>query len=256
MTVRLEVVPEAAWAGRVADELAERLRDRPALRLCLPSGDTPSAVFDELVRRSRAGEMSFAAATIVLLDEFLGLSPGDPARCDVRLGRELLSRLDPAPAAVHLIAADGADPDAAARAHDAVAAEGLDLMLLGLGMNGHVGLNEPGSRPDSPTRVVETAPASRVAALERYGAGSVPERGITLGMDRVLAAREAWLLVTGARKAAVLARALEGPIGPDCPASLLRRHAALAVFADEPAAGRLARDRSPRPGGGSSRPPG
>jgi glucosamine-6-phosphate deaminase len=241
MTVRLEVVPATAWADRVAAELSERIGATHGLRLCLPTGDTPSPVFARLAALSAAGSVSFAGVEVVLLDEFLGLAPGDPARCDARLGRELLGGLDPAPAAVHLVDADAADPDRAAAAHDAVAARGLDLVLLGLGMNGHVGLNEPGSGPDSPTRMVETAATSRAAALERYGAARAPSRGITLGLDRILAAGEVWLLVTGSRKAGVLARTLEGPESSDCPASFLRRHPRLRVIADEPAARGLTR---------------
>jgi glucosamine-6-phosphate deaminase len=106
-------------------------------------------------------------------------------------------------------------------------------------VNGHVGLNEPGSGPDSPTRVVGTAAATQEAALRRYGAGRAPVTGITLGMDRLLAAGEIWLLVTGSRKADILARALNGPEGDDCPASFLRRHPRLWVIADEGAAARL-----------------
>jgi glucosamine-6-phosphate deaminase len=241
VTVRLDVVPAAAWADRVAAELSERIRANPRLRLCLPTGDTPSPVFERLVARSAAGAVSFASVEVVLLDEFLGLAPGDPARCDARLRRELLDGLHPAPAAVHLVDADGADPDRAAAAHDAVAARGLDLVLLGLGMNGHVGLNEPGSGPDSPTRVIDTAATSRAAALERYGAARAPSQGITLGLDRILAAGEVWLLVTGSAKAGVLARALEGPEDTACPASFLRRHPRLRVFADELAAAALTR---------------
>lgn len=239
MTVRLEITAVEDWADRVADELIARVRERPALRLCLPSGDTPSKLFSRLVARSATGEVSFADVTVVLLDEFLGLAADDPARCDLRLNRELLSNLRPAPAAIHTINADASDPEAAARAHDAVAAQGLDLALLGLGMNGHVGLNEPGSGPDSPTRVVGTAAATQEAALGRYGAGSAPVNGITLGMDRLLQAGEIWLLVTGARKADILARTVRGPEGEDCPATFLRRHPRLWVIADEAAAARL-----------------
>lgn len=239
MTARLEIVRAEDWADRVADELVRRVRERPSLRLCLPSGDTPTPLFARLVARAAAGEVSFAGVTIVLLDEFLGLPPGDPARCDVRLSRELLDRLGTPPEAIHTIDADAPDPEAAARAHDAVAAEGLDLALLGLGMNGHIALNEPGSGPASPTRVVRIAASTRDAAVDRYGAGHAPAAGITLGMDRLLRAGEVWLLVTGARKAEVLARALEGPESVDCPASFLRRHPRLWVIADEAAAANL-----------------
>jgi glucosamine-6-phosphate deaminase len=239
MTLRLDVLPAADWADRVAGDLAERLRDEPGTRLCLPTGDTPAPVYARLAALARAGGAPFGAAVIVALDEYLGLPPGHPARCDVRLTRELLALLPAPPAAFHRIEADDPDPAAAAARIDAIAAGGLDLAVLGLGMNGHVGLNEPGSYADAPTRVVRTSGASRRAAVERYGADPAPTAGITLGVARLLQAREIWLLVTGERKASILARALEAPEGPDCPATWLRRHPDLRVVADEPAAAGL-----------------
>jgi len=241
MTARLDILPAAAWADQVATDLAARLRERPGLRLCLPTGDTPTPAYARLAALARAGRVSLAAAEIVALDEYLGLPPGHPARCDVRLRRELLDLLPAPPAAFHRIDADDPDPVATAARHDAIAARGLDLAVLGLGANGHVGLNEPGARADASTGVVRISLASRRAAAERYGADPPPTAGITLGVARLLAAGELWLLVTGEPKAAILARALEGPEGPDCPASYLRRHPRLRVVADEPAAGRLRR---------------
>jgi 6-phosphogluconolactonase/glucosamine-6-phosphate isomerase/deaminase len=237
MTVRLEVVAADAWADRVARELIDRIRARPALRLCLPTGDTPTPVYERLVAATQRGDLSFTGVTIVALDEFVGLEPWDPARCDQRLRRELLDGLAEPPRAVHLVDAADPDPAAAAARHDAIASEGLDLVLLGLGMNGHVGLNEPGSGPDSPTRVVEIAATSRAAATERYGAGTAPTHGITLGMDRLLGAREVWLLATGERKQAILARTLRDAETSEVPVTFLRRHPRLTVFADEAAAG-------------------
>ena len=236
--VRLEVLPAASWAAH-RRRAARRSRPaaRPDLRVCLPTGDTPTPVYAELVAAERRGEVSLARATVVLLDEWVGLPPGDPARCDARLRGELIDRLAAPPAFVP-IDVDGPDDEAAALAHDA-AARGLDLAVLGLGMNGHVGFNEPGSRPDDPTRLVRLAVSSREAATARYGAGSTPTAGITVGLARLLEAGECWLLVTGERKAQVLRRALEQPEGPDCPASYLRRHPRLTVFADEAAASLL-----------------
>jgi glucosamine-6-phosphate deaminase len=241
VTLLLDVVPAAAWADRVATELAGRLAARPRLRLVLPTGDTPAPAYARLVAMALEGTVSFAGAEVILLDEYVGLPPGHPARCDARLRRELLDRLPAPPRAFHPIDVDGLDAADAAAAHDGVAARGVALAVLGLGANGHVGLNEPGSLPDATTRVVRLAASSRRAAAERYGADPPPSAGVTLGLDRLLAAGEAWLLVTGAGKARVLARALEAPEGPDCPASYLRRHRALRVIADEPAAAELRR---------------
>jgi glucosamine-6-phosphate deaminase len=115
------------------------------------------------------------------------------------------------------------------------AAGGLDLVVLGLGANGHVGMNEPGSAADARTRVVELAPSTRDASIG-YGATEPPTHGVTLGMATILAAREMWLLATGSRKRQVLSATLDGPLTPDVPASLLRRHPALRVIADDAAA--------------------
>jgi glucosamine-6-phosphate deaminase len=225
----------------VAEELCQRLEAQPSLRLCVPTGDTPSPMYGRLVGMLAEGRASLADATVVLLDEYVGLPPDDAARCDARLRRELLDAVSMAPRAFHPVRVDDLPPPEAAAEHDAVAAAGLDLAVLGLGGNGHVGLNEPGSTADSPTRVVELAPDSRRSAVDRYGAAREPRAGITLGMDRLLAADEIWLLVTGAGKTAILQRALHGPETPDVPASLLRRHGRLRVMADESAAGRASR---------------
>lgn len=234
----LVVLPWATWAERVAAELASRLAARPSLRVCLPTGDTPSPVYAALVAAEARGGVWFGASTVVLLDEWVGLPPGDPARCDARLRTELLDRLEVAPFVFAAIDVDGPDPETAAARHDSAARE-LNLAVLGLGMNGHVGFNEPGSHPDDPTRLVRLAVSSRDAATARYGATLVPTAGITVGLARLLEAEECWLLVTGERKAPVLRRALEEPERPDCPASYLRRHPRLTVFADEAAAGLL-----------------
>jgi glucosamine-6-phosphate isomerase len=234
----LRILPAAAWADEVAAALAERLRANPALRVCLPTGATPVPVYEALVRLAGRGEASFAEASVVLLDEWVGLPPGDPARCDTRLRAQLLDRLPVPPAAVHTIDVEVPDVDAAVERH-AAASSGLDLVLLGLGMNGHVGFNEPGSYADSPTRLVRLAVSTREAAMARYGAARVPTAGVTVGMDRILGAGEVWLLVTGRRKAPILRRALHDPEGPDCPASYLRRHPNLQVIVDEEAAALL-----------------
>jgi glucosamine-6-phosphate deaminase len=233
----VSVLTASEWAPAVAHALVERLSAEPRLRVCLPTGDTPSPVYALLAARDLAGDGLWAQSTVVLLDEWADLPPGDRARCDVRLRRELLDHLAPPPRVV-AIDVDGSNDQQAAREHD-TAARGLDLAVLGLGMNGHVGFNEPGCRPDDPTRLVRLARSSRDAATARYGAARMPTGGITVGMDRLLQAGEVWLLVTGERKASILRRALLDPEGPDRPASYLRRHARLTVFADEAAASLL-----------------
>jgi len=170
--------------------------------------------------------------TVFLLDEFGGLPPGDPGLCASMIRRHLLDRLGEEPT-VHVPATDPPNPEG----YEALVDDGgLDLAILGLGANGHVGMNEPGSTPDTPTRVVELAPTTSEHA-EEYGATETPTWGVTLGLRPLLEAGEVWLLVTGAHKREILNAALHGPIAPEVPASFLRRHPSFKVFADASAAG-------------------
>jgi len=230
VTPTLQVFPAAAWADAVAAALTDRLRAAPRLRLCLPTGETPEPLYAALSASTDADLWS--QATVVLLDDYVGLGPDDPAAGGPRLRREIIDHVGPA-AFIEIDSSDG-DLEAAVRRHDE-AARDLDLAIVGLGLNGHIGFNEPGSTADSPTRVVDLHPDSREAA-EGYGAEEAPRRGITIGLARLLEAKELWLLVTGERKAAILRAALEGPETPDVPASYLRRHPNCRVFADDPAA--------------------
>lgn len=238
----LEILPAAAWVDRVADLLVERFRERPDLVVCLPTGSTPLPVYERLPGRLRDRGVALGRATIVLLDEYLGLPPDHSARCDRTLERTVLERLEPPAPAFVAFDVSSADPDAAdpidacaAFDREIAARGGLDLVVLGLGRNGHVGMNEPGSAADAPTRVVELTSASRQAAIG-YGVDPPPTHGVTLGMAGILDAREIWLLATGPEKADILADALDGPISKDIPASLLRSHARLRVIVDERAA--------------------
>lgn len=237
MTPVLEVHPAAAWADAVAAALTDRLRATPRLRLCLPTGETPAPLYAALAASAGADAGLWAQATVVLLDDYVGLAPDDPAAGGPRLRREIVDRVRPA--AFVEIDPSG-DPEVAVARHDA-AARDLDLAIVGLGLNGHIGFNEPGSTAGSPTRVVDLHPRSREAAAG-YGTDAAPERGITIGLARLLEARELWLLVTGERKAEILRAALEGPETPDVPASYLRRHPNWRVMADDAAASLLRTD--------------
>ncbi len=233
MSIRLEIIDDDRWAESVANRWAAYMEERPEARLCLPTGNTPRPVY------ALAGpSIDFSQATLFLLDEF-GLPKGDPARCDAMLHRDLLAGLAQPPAFLHTLDVQAADLDEECRRFEDLTDDGgLDLTLLGLGGNGHVGLNEPGTTAQAPTGVVRLASATKSAA-DRYGADHEPEWGITLGLRPILDSREIWLLVTGSNKAEILRRMLNGPIGPDLPASYLRSHANTVVFADQSAAGTL-----------------
>jgi glucosamine-6-phosphate deaminase len=220
--------------------LADRLESSPDLVVCLPTGQTPIPVYDQFSAAMRKRGVSASRATIVVLDEYVGLPHGNSLSSREVLRRTVVDQLSPAPRRFIAFDVDHLPPADACRRFDAAvsAAGGLGLVVLGLGSNGHIGVNEPGSAADSATRMVALAVATRDAA-RGYGIDPPPTHGVTLGMAAILAAPEVWLLVRGSGKSSILARALEGAVSEGLPASLLQHHTGLRVIADSPAAALL-----------------
>jgi glucosamine-6-phosphate deaminase len=220
----MKLVVDKEWPVLAADQLGHRNR------LCLPTGQTPLPFFEQF------DAQALARSTVFLLDEF-GLPVGHPARCDSLLQRALLDRV--VPNHFERPRSEAEDLEAECRRyHRAVTDGGLELTVLGLGRNGHVGLNEPGSAKDTATRRVELTEET-IEGTRRYGADPPPTWGIALGLSEILASDEIWLLVSGEHKAEVLASALSGPETSTLPASFLQSHQSLTVFADRAAAARL-----------------
>ncbi len=227
MTATVEVVPDTDWPGQVAERLAATMT--LGRRICLPTGNTPAPVYRRLAEIS-----SLDGLTLFLLDEFGGLPPGDPGRCETMLSRDLLGPTPGSPE-VHIPDVDSPSPEtAASHFGDLVADGGLDLAVVGLGSNGHVGMNEPGTTIDQSTRVVDLAPSTSEGARS-YGATITPTWGITVGMAELMEAREVWVLVTGAHKTDILNRVLHGPVDPEAPGSFLTEHHNCVFLVDESA---------------------
>ena len=234
------VRPDAAAAEDLAARLVEaRLRERPDLVLGLATGRTMERVYDRLA----ACGVSFARATTFNLDEYIGLPPDDPGSYRHTMRRLLFDRVDVDPARTHLPDGMAADLKAAARRYEAAIAEagGIDLQLLGIGEAGHIGFNEPLSALMSRTRDKSLTPLTRAQNAELFGDDPerVPPRALTMGVATILEARELVLLATGPRKAAIVARAVEGPLTAMVSASAIQLHPACKVIVDEAAAARL-----------------
>lgn len=235
MNPQLIVFPDDEWPARVAAMFGEFVRSRPEARIIVPTGATVEAFYAHA-----ASMVPFERTTLLLLDEFGGLPEDDPGRCRSMIDRHLLRRLSARPS-VHIPDVDGDITDAVARHRSLVEAD-VDLAIVGLGSNGHVGMNEPGSGAETPTRVVRLEPSTSAHAAE-YGATEQPTWGITVGLREILDAEAVWLLVTGEHKRQILAKTLEGPISPAVPASQLRLHRRLAIIADRSATGYDVNDR-------------
>lgn len=224
-----------AWADAVAARLVARLAARPAPRLCLATGNTPVPVYDRCVDAVRTGAASFREAEAFLLDEFGGVPRETDGRCEQMLRRALIDHVDLPASRFHTIDTEATDLDAVCRHYEAAAGT-LDLTILGIGTNGHIGMNEPGTRADSLTRRVDLSAETQRSATHYFGGRHAPTWGVTAGMATLLRSREIWLLATGLSKAAVLRRMLTEPVSPLLPASLLREHPRCLLFCDDAAA--------------------
>ena len=226
---------EPAWIGAVCSFWRDRLREKPDLKICLPSGTTPMGVYAEMSRSAREGLVSFEHATVFALDEFGGLAPDDPGRTRHTLQRQLIDAVNLPSAAFRYLEPD--EPDLARHCldYDAAIGDGFDLMVLGIGLNGHLGMNEPGSPVDSPTRRVELHGATIQSSARYFTHLDLPRWGLTVGLKAVLASKEVWVLASGAAKADIIQRTVRGEIGTANPASLLRTHPNCSLFVDRDA---------------------
>ena len=234
----------------VADAVAEQLLaalQRGAV-LGLATGRTMQPVYAALRARLHGLDNLQRAAVLALwrsfnLDEYVGLGPCHPQSFSAFMNEALVGPLGLAPGQLQV--PDGLAPDPAAEAGRysrlVAAAGGLDLQLLGLGSNGHIGFNEPPCAQDAPCRCLRLSPSTRQQNASAFGgrATAVPEQAITLGTFEILAARQVLLVVTGAAKAAMLRRSLQEPPCPEVPASWLQHHPRLRVIVDAAAASAL-----------------
>ena len=222
--------------SHAADLVCALLASNPSAHLCLAAGGTPRPLYHELVRRAQSSLVSFAAARLTKLDEWLGLPLTHPATCETDLRDCLLDPLSIRPQQYLGFDSAAADPEAEAQrvAECLEALPPFDLSILGLGLNGHIGMNEPADELPPHTYVAQLAEQSRHHAMLR-DLISPPTHGLTMGMAELMHSREIILLVTGTAKRAALQRFFTGPLTTHFPASLLHLHPNCLCLADSEA---------------------
>lgn len=237
------IVPTADDAARVvAGVVTSLVATRPAV-LGLATGSSPLGTYRRLIEEHRAGRVSFAACDAVLLDEYVGLPVDHPETYRAVIRREFTDHVDLAPERLHGPDVWATDLPAACARYDRLLAGlgGVDLQLLGIGADGHVGFNEPGSSLRSRTRVKTLTKATRADNARFFpAADEVPRHVVTQGLGTISDARHVVLIAIGERKAAPVARAVEGPLTASCPASVIQLHPHATVVLDEAAASELA----------------
>ncbi len=225
---------------RAADIIEARLRRGPAV-LGLATGGSPSSTYQELIRRHREEDLSFSQVTAFTLDEYAGLAKDHEQSYYSTIRRELVDHVDLPLEQLLTPQGDAADLMAEAARYDTAIAQagGVDVQILGIGANGHIGFNEPTSSLTSRTRVKTLAGATRADNARYFEEGNVPRLCLTQGLGTIGDAKVAVLVAMGANKASAVQAMVEGPVSAFCPASVLQLHRTAVVILDPAAAGNL-----------------
>lgn len=239
---RIIVVKDEQTVGKWAADVFEQVISRkPDCLLGLATGTTPLTLYRELVRRYHRQMLDFSGIHTVNLDEYVGMPPENHQSYRYFMEKNLFQQININPKNTHLLNGLAGDAKSECRAYDRLIDElgGIDLQLLGIGQNGHIGFNEPSDNFYLQTHEVTLTEETRRANARLFAEDEiVPSQALTMGCGYIFAARKILLLAIGSGKAKILQRALFGQVTPQVPASLLQLHPDVTIIADE-AAGRL-----------------
>lgn len=243
--MRIVILPDAqAVSQRAADIFCRLLREFPDAVLGLATGSTPLGTYNELVRRNRAGEISFSQCTTFNLDEYVGIQRQHSQSYYTFMHQNFFSLVDINLSNCFLPEGDAADLMIECQRYEELLddAGGIDLQILGIGSDGHIGFNEPGSSLASRTRIKALTQQTRIDNSRFFkSVDEVPKMSITMGVGTILEADHVVLLATGESKATAVREFVEGPVTSMVPASALQLHPRVTVLLDSAAAGKLAR---------------
>ena len=237
------ILPSPAEVGKLAARrIAQLIQRKPATVLGLATGSSPLAIYAELAAQVRAGDLDVSRVQGFALDEYVGIPPGHPQSYASVIHREVVEPLGLDPSGVRVPDGRADDIEAACAEYEAAIrdAGGIDLQILGIGANGHIGFNEPTSSFASRTRIKTLAPQTRADNARFFDdPDDVPTHCLTQGLGTIMAARELVLVAQGESKAGAIAAAVEGPVSSICPGSILQFHQHATVIIDDAAATQL-----------------
>lgn len=233
----------AVRAGIAADFIEQAVKRNPQAVIGLATGSSPIPVYQELIKRYRAGRLSFASAKAFMLDEYVGIEQAHPQRYRNVIEKEFVSQVDFAPEAVQGPDGNATDLWKACRAYDSAiaAAGGTDVQLLGIGSDGHIAFNEPGGSLASKTHPEALTQQTRIDNARFFDdqLELVPTHCVTQGLSTIMSSKHPLLLASGKKKAKAIAAMCEGAVSSLCPASILQTHPNVTVILDEEAASEL-----------------
>lgn len=225
-------------SDKASELIVDRLNTLEKPVFGLATGSTPEGLYKRLIEEYKEKNISFKDVTTFNLDEYIGLGANDPNSYNYFMGEKLFNHVDINPDNVHLPNGVAEDLNTECESFEALIkkAGGIDLQLLGLGTNGHIAFNEPGSKFDGRTDIVDLAQAT-LDANSRYfeSIDDMPTQAITMGIGSIMEADEVLLLVSGESKAEALASVINGDVTEEFPASILQKHGKVTIIADEAA---------------------
>jgi glucosamine-6-phosphate isomerase len=227
----------AELSDKTADLIIEQVKQKPNSVLCLAAGDTPKLTYENVVKKAAEQKVDFSRCTLVGLDEWVGIRPVNPGSCHFFLRHHLFDPLQLASSQIYTFNALSNVFEECRKMDELIKSKGgIDLMLVGIGLNGHIGFNEPGVSFDLYSHVVDLDETTQSVGQKYFAEKTALPRGITLGLKHFHRARKAILIANGQKKAAIIQKAVQGPVHVDIPASIIQEHLNGWVMLDEEAA--------------------
>ena len=225
-----------------ATDIANSIKSKPSLVLCLASGDTPKLTVDLLVQKLKEEKIDYSKITFIGLDEWVGLPPTNNGSCHYFFKNKLIGPLQLKPSQYFLFDAlsKGLDMECA-RMDRMITDRVIDIMVVGIGMNGHIGFNEPGTSFDNLSHVIELDEITKSVGQKYFNEQVELGKGITIGFKHLLNAKKVFLMANGAKKAEVIKKTVEGPVTEHFPASIMQQHENGFILIDEEAASLLSK---------------
>lgn len=231
-----------SMSRKAADLIIQQIQKKKNSVLGLATGDTPLGMYKNLAKAHKKGEVSFKKITAFNLDEYAGLSEDNKNSYHYYMRKNLFKHIDIAQKNIFILngAAKNLKKECGNFEKMIKERKGIDLQILGIGLNDHIGFNEPGSSFKSKTRPVNLTTATRAANAKYFsGINEVPKRALTMGLATIMRAKKIILLASGGKKARIIAKALAGKIKRSVPASILQKHPDVTVILDKEAAVKL-----------------
>ncbi len=226
---------------KAVNDLLEILQTNQEPLLCTASGDSPKGMYKELIKQVQEKKIDISQWTFLSLDEWKGMNGNDEGSCRFHLDNDLFGPLNVTKSKIVFFDGRASDPEAECERIEKYIADngGIDVAIVGLGMNGHVGMNEPGTPTDSRTHVAEIDSTTQAVGQKYFKEERKLTHGLTLGLNTLLETKNVMLLVSGSKKAGIVQKILEEEISEQLPASILRRHRNFYVYLDKDAAAHL-----------------